>query len=285
MAEKRYTIGLANLDERNPLAARLREGLESAAARYENIELMVRDNALDLARARANVEAFVRLPVDLAMIFHIDEREGADLVVPLTRSNIPVISVIHAIPLTTFVGLDNRRAGQMVGEDLGNWIQANWNGQVDKVLALTNLRVVRPISERIGAALEVLRSQTGLHPDHILYLDDGGLPEVTRERVQEILQRWHDLHRIVVIALGDHIALAALETARALGREGSIVVGGMDGIQAAVEEFNNPDSRLIYSLSFDSQAFGEQLLDLATRILDGQHVQRQQLVPLARFTV
>jgi ABC-type sugar transport system substrate-binding protein len=284
MDEERYTIGFANLDERNPFAVRIREGIENAASQYPNIDLMVRDNALDLQRAKDNIEAFVSHPVNLAIVFHIDERQGANLIVPLTRKNIPVISLIHGIALTTFLGLDNVQAGQIVGEELTKWIQAQWNGQVDRVIALINQRAVKPISERISAALEVLQAHTNLETDHILYLDDGGLPDITYERIQEVLQRWDDLRRIVIIALGDHIALGALEAARDMGREEDVIIGGMDGIQIAEDEFNNPDSRLLYSLNFDTGQFGEILLDLALRILQGERVPRQQLMPPNRLT-
>lgn len=283
MNQGQYTIGFANLDERNPLAVRLREGLVTAVARHGNIDLIVRDNALDLQKARANISEFIDLPVHLAMIFHIDEREGTQLVAPLTRKNIPVISIIHPIPLTTCLGLDNKHAGQVVGEDLAKWIQVNWNGQLDRVLALTNMRVVKSIPERIGAALETLAAHIPLKPDDVMYLDDCGLPEITIDRVREILERWREFHHIAMIALGDHIALAALEATRALGREEDIVVGGMDGIVPA-EESRNPASRLIYSLAFDGEHFGEQLLDLAVRILKGERVPRQQLIPLKRRT-
>src|SRR5438552_17322985 len=103
MVKDNYTIGFANFDERNSLAVSLRQGLEAAAAKRSNVTLITRDNALELAKAKANVEEFVSLPVDLAMISHIDEREGGKLIVPLTQKGIPVISVIHGIPMTTYV--------------------------------------------------------------------------------------------------------------------------------------------------------------------------------------
>jgi ABC-type sugar transport system substrate-binding protein len=281
MVEQGYTIGFANFDERNSFAVSLREGLEAAAAKHSNVTLITRDNALELARAKANVEEFVNLPVDLAMISHIDEREGGKLIVPLTRKAIPVISVIHAIPMTTYVGLDTEQAGQVIGEDLAKWIQANWNGQVDKVLALTNMRAVNSIPQQIGAAIKQLLSQTQLDDKDVLYFDDGGLPEITSERVRDIIQSWGEFHHIVVIALGDHIALAAFEAIRALGREADTLIGGMDGLDIAAEELNNPDSHLLYSLSFDNERFGERLLDMALGTLQGEKVPRVERVPFA----
>jgi ribose transport system substrate-binding protein len=284
MAEKaRYTIGFANLDEDNPLAVRLREALEAAATRQGNVDLVLRDNDLSSEQAAANIADFVSHPVDLAMIYHIDERAGANLVVPLTRASIPVISVIHAIPMTTHFGVDNDRAGQLIGEDLADWIAANWDGHIDKVIALTNQRIVKSALQRISAALNALTARSGLDSDKILYLDDGGLPETTDQRVREILTSWGETHKVAIIALGDHIAAAALRAARDLGREGDIVIGGMDGIFLDEAEIRKPDSRLVYSLSFDIERFGEELLGLAIRLLQGERVLRQHLMPPTRF--
>jgi ABC-type sugar transport system substrate-binding protein len=279
MDKESYTIGFANLDERNSFAVSMRKGLEVAVSKQANVNLITRDNALDMAKAKANIEEFVNLPVDLAVIFHIDEREGGSLIVPLTRKNIPVISVVHAIPMTTYFGLDTEQAGQVIGEDLVKWIQTNWDGQVDKVLALTNMRAVNSIPNQIGAALKELLAHTQLDEKNILYFDDGGLPEVTYERVHNIIQCWSEFHRIVVIALGDHIALAAFEAVRALGREADTLFGGMDGLDMAVEELNKLDSRLLYSLAFDSEGFGERLLGLALRTLQGEKVPRAERMP------
>ena len=59
MVEQGYTIGFANFDERNSFAVSLREGLEAAAAKHSNVTLITRDNALELARAKANVLVFI----------------------------------------------------------------------------------------------------------------------------------------------------------------------------------------------------------------------------------
>ncbi|MEP6984337.1 MAG: hypothetical protein ABI970_01980, partial [Chloroflexota bacterium] len=166
-----------------------------------------------------------------------------------------------------------------IGEDLGKWIQANWNGQVDKVLALTNMRAINSIPQQIGTALKQLLSQTQLNDKNILYFDDGGLAGVTYQRVYNIIQSWSEFHHIAVIALGDHIALAALDAIRALGREGDVIIGGMDGLDVAAEELNKPDSRLLYSLAFDNEKFGEHLLDLALRTLQGEKVPRVEQMP------
>ncbi|MBA3869718.1 MAG: hypothetical protein H0X30_11255 [Anaerolineae bacterium] len=181
--------------------------------------------------------------------------------------------------MTTYFGLDTEQAGQVIGEDLGKWIQANWNGQVDKVLALTNMRAINSIPQQIGTALKQLLSQTQLNDKNILYFDDGGLAGVTYQRVYNIIQSWSEFHRIAVIALGDHIALAALEATRALGREGDVIIGGMDGLDVASEELNKSDSRLLYSLAFDNEKFGEHLLDLALCTLQGEKVPRVERMP------
>src|SRR5262245_39117099 len=136
-----YTIGFSNIDNKNETAIELRESLEEAA-RELGVNLICRDNDLSTEKAKQYITEFVNQSVDLAIIAHIDERSGMDLVMPLKRKNIPVISTLIEIPLTVYYGPDDFTAGQLVGEHLGGWINENWAGQVDKVIVLTAYEIL-----------------------------------------------------------------------------------------------------------------------------------------------
>lgn len=71
-----FTIGFANQDEKNPFAVAVRQALEAEVAQHPDLRLIVRDNDLDTEKAKAHALEFAEIPVDLAIIFHIDERAG-----------------------------------------------------------------------------------------------------------------------------------------------------------------------------------------------------------------
>ncbi|NJL94601.1 MAG: sugar ABC transporter substrate-binding protein [Anaerolineae bacterium] len=271
-----YTLGFSNLSETIPFAVLVREGLEAVAAQH-GLELIVRDNAFNNERALENARYFVEQRVDLAIIFHIDERQGEQIRQLLFKVNprIPIIAVDIPIQLEVFFGIDNYQAGYLPGQALGQWINTHWDGQVDKLLVVTEQRAVSTIRERMRGSVEGLRSQVALDLNHNkLDLDGGTRYEITRERVTPVLEGWFQrgFHRIAVSCSNDDTAIGVLDAARALGHEERVAVIGQ-GANLAVQEFeNNPNSHFIASAAYFPERYGERLIDLAQRMLAGERV-------------
>lgn len=278
------TIGFSNLDEQNPFTVAVRQALEAEAARFPDLTLLVRDNDLNTEKAKAHALEFAEIPVDLAIIFHIDERAGMEITAPLRIKRIPIVCIDIPIPLTIFFGIDSLKAGRVAGESLTEWISQEWSGQVDKVLVMTEYRTLEIFHQRFDAALDVLRTQIGINDDHMLHMDNGGSAEVTRQRVQNALRNWSGVERIAIICQNDKIAAGVLEGARDLGREQHVAVLSYDGTDLAIAEFEKPDSRLIVSPSFQPQRYGQQLIELARRILNGERVPARNYVDPLNLT-
>lgn len=273
-----WTIGFSNLDERNPFTVQVREHLESQVSQHSDLRLVVRDNNMDTSQALRNVQEFISIPVDLAILFHIDERAGAQLVTPFMKRRIPTICIDIPLFGAIFFGINARSAGNQVGEALAHWIQANWNGQIDKIIVLLESRTLDVFRQRFDYALQKLDALIGYDKGSLLYLDNGGDRTITAERVAQAIQNWPNHHRIVILCMNDKIASGALEGVRALGREEDVAVASYDGTPVAIEEFRRADSRLIVSPSFRADLYGRQLVELSRRILSGEKVERTHYV-------
>lgn len=283
---KHYTIGFANLDDtQNPFTIAVRKSLEREAKKHENVTLIVRDNNMNTPTAKANAREFAELNVDLVIMFHIDERANMEVLAPIYQKQIPTISVDIPIPLTTFFGINAEKAGIQVGEALADWIDKHWEGKLDKLVVLTEYRVLDIFRKRFDYALEVLRERKLLDNDNLLNLDNGGDADITAERMVQVLKTWGQYERIGIITMNDKIAVGALRAARELNREHHVAVGSYDGTEVAIQEFQKPNSRLIVSPSFRSGAYGTQLMALALQMLKGEHMAPNQYVdpyPLTR---
>lgn len=274
----KFIIGFSNLDERNAFPIAVREGLEQAASQYPDIQLIVRNNDLNTDLAKQHIREFADVPVDLAMIFHVDERAGFNMIQPLHRKNIPIISIEMPYPLTYFFGVDNVDMGQQAGHVVGNWIRSNWNGYVDKVLIATASGVIGEIPGRFEAALNALTGYVPVSRDQILYLDSEMERAVIQSRVVPVLEQWKEYQHIVVICINDYVASGILAAARQVGREQDIAVLSYDGTPVAFEEFARPFSRLLVSPAFYPEKYGGYLIDLALKILHGEKVPRQNFI-------
>jgi ABC-type sugar transport system substrate-binding protein len=281
MNERPFVIGFANQDEGNPFAARLREHFEDEVSRIPEFKLVVRDNRMHTPTAIANATEFADMPVDLAILFHVDERAGSDITAPLLRRRIPVINI--DIPLSKsamFFGINAQKAGLEAGGALSDWVRAHWDGQIDKVLVLTDAHLLEVVKQRFDYALKALMDGVGYDPDTVLYVDTGSTPEISRSRVMRVLETWADVHHIAVLCLNDNVAKGALEAGRAAGRESDMAVLSYDGTDVALDEFRRPDSRLIVSPSFRPEEYAQKLCEVARRIKDGVRVPSTLVDPI-----
>ncbi len=284
MSEATYTIGFANMCETVPFSATVRQGLEAAAAQYPNVRLVVRDNDLNNDKALANAQEFGELGVDLAIIYHIDERMGANLRSVLLKKRIPVIAVDIPIPMTVFFGIDNQQAGYLAGEALGKWVQHNWGGAVDKVLVMTEQRALSAIRTRIDSAVQGLADTAQFDKGTIFYLDGGTHQTTAYERSVSVFNLWEGIQRIAVICSNDDTAMGVIERAREMGREQDIAVIGQ-GANLAINEFPKPGNRFIASTAYYPEKYGEHLLPLALRMLNKERVPFENLIQPVAVTV
>lgn len=279
-----YTIGFCNLSERLPFAISVRKGLEAAVAAHPNLRLISRDNDYDTDRAMANARELADAKVDLGIIYHLDERANPLIANILLREAIPVITVdIPIAPWITFFGVDNAQAGRLAGGELGKWIKQHWGGRVDKIIVLTDNRVLGEVRKRTDQALVALSDWVSFSPNDVLHLDSGNTHDIAYERVLPVLQRWEDHHRIAVIGMNDDTAIGALNAARALGRETDMAVVGQ-GANLAVAELRNPNSRLIASVAYYPERYGAQLVELALRLFRGEKLERRYSIQHAAVT-
>ncbi len=279
-----YTIGFSNLSENHVFAVIVREGLEIAAAQYPDLTLIVRDNDMDSERALENVREFAETLVDLAVIYHIDERVGATLRATVQQHRaIPVIAVDIPIPMTTFFGINNQQAGLLVGEALGQWIQANWSGNVDRILVVTEKRLLDVVQQRLDYGLQGVANWVNFDKNAVFRLDGGNERQASAQNAYEVLERWGDFHHIAAVCLNDASALGVLDAARALGRESDVAVVGQ-GADLATAEFRNPNTRLVASANYFPEQYGARLIELAWKLLQGERVAREHFIEPALVT-
>lgn len=278
-----FTLGFSNLTEQLSFAVGVRKSLEVAATHYPDLKLVVRDNNQDSEQAQAIAREFAEIPVNLAMIYHIDERAGMGIVQSLQQKRIPVISVEVAIPLTTFFGINNKEAGLQSGEALGNWIRDQWDSRVDKVLILGDYRLTGLIRQRLEFAFErmctVLGKQVEKFPIH-----SGNIRETSMQNVLPVLKTWGDDVRIAIIGQNDDTTLGAIDAARELNIEKNVVGIGYGATDLALQELSQPNSPLIASVDMYPEKYGEPLLELALKILNGEKVPRETLITPACLT-
>jgi len=277
MQTQPYKIGYLALSMDNSFSATICQSVEEEAAKHPNIELIVRDSQFDSEKTLAHVNEFAEIPVDLAIIFQIDERLAPTLGTILMKKRIKIIAQDIHIPMQTFFGINNQRAGYLAGETLGKWIHANWNGHVDRILLMTDTRIVRSIRERLDFTVNALSDTLQYNPEIVFPLDGGATYDDAKKNAGSILKNWGNHHHIAVATINDESAVGVLDAVREQGREQDVVAVGQ-GASLYEDEFRNPNSRFIASIDYHPEQYGVKLIDLALHMLSGERTTRENYI-------
>ncbi len=270
---RHYVLGFANLSEQVPFAVEVRRGLERAVKEAGNLDLIVADNQLDGDVALAVADRLIAARPDLVIEYQIEERQNAVLMEKFRRANIPVIAVDIPMIGATYFGADNYRAGQMAGVALGRWIQEQWGGSLDRLVAMEEPRAGAAPASRIQGQLDGLEEVVGrLEPERIIRLDCGNTTEMSEAAMTATLAGLPQARRIAVVAFNDDSALGVLAAARRLGREEDVAIVGQGADRSLRDELGQPGSRIIGSTTYHPEQYGRQLIPLALKILHGEPV-------------
>jgi ribose transport system substrate-binding protein len=271
----KYVIGFANQSEQLPFAVDVRRGLERAVKDVADIDLVVADNALSAERALYIADRLIRRKVDLVIEYQIDFKTGSMIMDKFKRAEIPVIAVDIPMVGATFFGVDNYRAGHMAGIALGEWLQEHWAGSFDTLIVLEESRAGSLPEARIQGQLDGLEEIVGPVPEEKrIFLESGNTSSFSEAQVMKVLENDRDGRRFAMICFNDDAAIGALRAARRLGseREEDVVIVGQGADRRVREELRRENSRIIGSTAYRPERYGEKLLELALKVLNGESV-------------
>ena len=267
--EQGRRIGFANMDDSRPFPIRVRQGLVQAAAEY-GTELLLTDNCQDGPTALANIEYFLEQKVDLVVEFNTDVRYGNVIMERLRSLTIPVIAIDIPLPGASFMGVDNYKSGLMGGRLTGLYVQQQWGGQLDKVLSL-ELPLSGPVpAARMQGQLDGLRELVAVTDEDVISMDSKNTFEGAFDAVSQLIPALKTAQHIAILAINDEAMLGALAAFEKAGSSERIVAVSQGADIAAREELLKPQSRLIGSVAFFPENYGNLIIEMATNILQGK---------------
>jgi ribose transport system substrate-binding protein len=268
--KKHYRIGFANLSEALPFSIDVRRGLERAAKATDKLDIVYVDNNLDGETAIRLADELIDQGIDLVIEYQIDELAGNVIMNKFKQRRIPVIAVDIPMVGATYFGVDNFTAGNMAGEALGRWIKTHWRGQIDYVIVLEEKRAGSLPGARIQGQLHGLTSVVGQITDkRLIYLDSGNSAETSYRNVYPILEELSPQSKIAFVCFNDDAAIGALQAVRDRDIEDNVAIIGQGADRQLRGEIRDPKSAIIGSTAFMPEQYGERLIELALRLLDG----------------
>jgi ribose transport system substrate-binding protein len=276
LASASIRIGYASQKSDSEFSQEVTRSIHRAAAR-EHIQLVEVDNQYSAKAALRNADLLIQEGVKLVLEFQTFENVAPILSSKFVEADIPVIAIEIPHPGAVFFGADNYQAGVIGGRALGQWAKRQWNGDVEAVLLL-ELPIAGPLPQlRVtGMVAGLSAALPGIATRTMVHLDGKGEFEHSFEVVRRYLSRTHP-NRTLIAAVNDPSALGALRAFEEAGRGHLCAVMGQNAIRAARNELRRPGTRLIGSVGYFPELYGEELIPLALSML------QKKTVPSAVF--
>lgn len=267
---RRFRLGFASQTD-SEFARKVTESLQRAAAR-ERVDLITLNNRYSPKEALRNADLLVDARVDLVLEFQTYERVAPIVAAKFLEARIPVIAIEIPHPGAVYFGANNYQAGLIAGRALGRWAKEKWNGEVEQVMLL-ELPIAGPIP-----ALRITGIQDGLRAElprtanvPILHLDGKGDFDQILLVVRRSVRR-NPRRRTLVGTVNDMCALAALRAFEEAGAGQLCAVVGQNAISEARNELRRPGTRLIGTVAYFPERYGDDLVPLALNVLENKPV-------------
>jgi ribose transport system substrate-binding protein len=268
---KLYRVGYAAQGSEYEFSRDVSESLQQAAQR-EGIELISVDNKYNAKIAQRNADLLVREKVDLVIEFQTDENVAPIVSAKYREANIPLIAIDIPHPGATYYGANNYEAGLLGGRYLGRWAKQRWQAEVAEIIMLELSRAGNLPKMRLTGMLAGLREVApALEGCRVTFLDGNGTFRDSFEFMRKHL-RTNRTGRILVGAINDSSALGSLRAFQEAGRQDDCAIMGQNASPEARAELRQPGSRLIGSVAFFPEKYGEQLIRVALDLLNKRPV-------------
>ncbi len=269
--QKLYRLGYAAQGPDYQFSKEVSTGLQRAAA-AEGIELISLDNRYNPKIAQRNADLFVREKVDLVIEFQTDETVAPIVAAKYRDANIPLIAIDIPHPGATYYGANNYEAGLIAGRYFGRWVKENWGSEVEEIILLElgragNLPRMRLTGMLVGLNLVLPNAKNC----RVTYLEGNGELGPSFEAVRKHL-RSSRCRRQLVGAINDPSALGALRAFQEAGRTDCCAIMGHNASPEGRAELRQPGSRLLGSVAFFPERYGDDLIRVSLDILNRRPV-------------
>jgi len=267
----RYRFGYASQSEEFSFSRLVSESIRSEA--YEaGVDLLELSNRYSPTIAIRNAEMFVRERVDLVIEFQTNQQSASIVASKLMEAGIPIIAIEIPHPGADFYGANNYRAGLLAGHALAQAAVQQWHGQVDDVILL-ELPMAGPLPRsRLTGVLAGIREILPKIPDQrVRFINGNGRFENSLQVARRYLQQ-NKMKHVLIGGLNDPSCLGALQAFEEAGRSVNCIAVGQNASIEARREMRRSGSRLIGSVAYFPERYGEAVVSLAVDKLQGKEI-------------
>jgi ribose transport system substrate-binding protein len=263
---RRYKIGYLVETGETSFYRAVSRGLSESAERA-GVDLVVLNSQFSPDIALENAERILAENADLVMMFQSYAQVASVISTRARGRRMPLIAIEMPHPNAIYFGVDNCHAGLTAGRYLAQWAERHWNGQVDEILLIGSHRAGSlPEARLTGSVLGINEVLPNSEKAKITTINGDWQFDTSFEAVSRHLRK-SKATKILVSAIFDPSALGALQAFKEADRLQDCAIVGQNGSIEARLEMCKPNSRLIGSVAYFPERYGEQLVALALDVL------------------
>lgn len=262
----RFRLGFAGQTPDSAFAREVADGVRRAVAE-RNIQLVEVDNRFSAEAALRGADQLIRERVDAAIEFQTFVEAAPAVAAKFREAGIPLIAIDIPHPGALFFGADNYRAGLIAGRALGAWAKRHGWTKPERIL-LVGMPVAGALAEsRLEGTLAGLSEKMPVDARRVVRVDGGGTFEGGLEAGRRVLRSGEIT---LISGINDPSVLGVLRAAEEAGAAQECVAVSQGASAEGRRELRRTGTRLLGSVAYFPERYGERLMELAVNLLDGE---------------
>ena len=257
-----FKLGLCNINEKGVFGKQVKLSFEQACE-ARGWELVYADNNGDGQTAVSNADTMALREVNFVVDMNTDQAVGQTIMDIFNGANIPAIAVDIALPGAPFFGIDSGKLGYFNGETAAQYIKDNFDGEVDEVVLITQIKSGDEVQKRCRSAVEALDA-AGIKYKEVVEIEGENDAAIVQQRFTDFLTGHPVSEKIVVFTINTNAGAGVYAAACTVGREWDVRVFSVNVDNQFVEPLYEKEGNMswVCSISNYTEFYGEQVCEL-----------------------
>lgn len=260
-------IGLMLYAETDEATISIRTGVERAAA-AAGVELVIASIENDYTKCNSLLDSFINQGCTAIIDATWSAEAGLATSARCKELGIPLVTCdVEYDDYAHLVGASNYGSGQINGDYVLNWVNENWDGQINYVIAMYTFAGGEGVKQRLTGCLDKLTEANLLTEDQIDWFDASNT-EQAMQTVRDWLTAHPDADHIYIINNNDSGALGSYNAAVTMGREEDVMITSYNADSFALEHLaTTDDSCWKGTVNFNLSGYGDLAVPALIEIL------------------
>jgi ribose transport system substrate-binding protein len=243
-----------------------------SAARRLGLALLFLDNEDNPSKAIANADQLLAEGIDILIEFHRNDAINHLIATKCHNAGVPVVAINFPLPGAYYFGADGYKTGWLAGTFLRQHAQKEWPNSSVTCLILPTEGVEATQHTRMAGLLESLAKQPLKSGSPEIKVAPFGVTaqdgyNLTKHFIREKKGR---VKRLLVAAFSDPLGIGSKRALKEAGLGETSVIASQGGTIDARRHIRRGGT-LKASIAYFPESYGERVLKLAIKILEGEH--------------